>query len=277
MIIDYDTKMIENVLGDFSIATGINIILLRDDLSTIYNSKNKDCSYCHAIKSSKAGRTACVCLDNAMAIKAKETGKTQTYVCHAGLIDVVIPIIYDDIIIGYVMFGQFKNKDNFEEIKRFLTGFSLNIEEMEKYYEEVPYYNNEQIQSISNIALMLAKYVLVEKMIKPSVNEVLESATDFINNNLSKPLSVDYITRNINVCKSVLYKNFHEYFNCTVSQYINRKRIEKSIDYLLTTDFSMEEVSQKVGFSSAAYYTANFRRIKGISPMKFKKMNRKNT
>jgi len=274
MFINYDTRMIENALGDFYNATGINIILLRDDLSTIYNAKNKDCSYCHAIKHSKSGRAACVCSDNAMAIKAKETGKPQTYVCHAGLIDVVIPIIYDDIIIGYVMFGQIKNNDDFKSVRNLLGGFNLDIEEMGKYYSEIPYYSNEQIQSISNIALMLAKYVLMEKMIKPSVNEVLESATDFINNNLSKPLSVDYITRNINVCKSVLYKNFREHFNCTVSQYINKKRIEKSVDYLLTTDFSMEEISQKVGFTSAAYYTANFKKIKGISPVKFKKMQR---
>lgn len=274
MFINYDTEMIENVLGDFGNATGINIILLRDDLSTIYNTKNKDCSYCSAIKKTKLGREACLCSDNNMIIKARETGKTQLHICHAGLIDAVIPIVYDDIIIGYVMFGQIKNKDNFEEVKNILNGFQLDIEEMEKNYSEVPYYNDEQIQSISNIALMLAKYVLVEKMIKPSMNEVVESAVAFINNNLSKPLSVDYITQNINVCKSVLYKNFKKAFNCTVSQYINKKRIEKSIDYLLTTDFSMEEISRKVGFSSAAYYTANFKKFKGLSPIKFKKIQK---
>lgn len=59
-------------------------------------------------------------------------------------------------------------------------------------------------------------------------------------------------------------------FGCTVSEYVKTKKIEKSIDLLLNDDLSIEEISEKLGFSSASYYSKTFKKIKGISPGKFR-------
>ena len=48
---------------------------------------------------------------------------------------------------------------------------------------------------------------------------------------------------------------------------------EKSIEYLTKTDLSMDEISLKVGFSSASYYSKIFKKLKGISPLKYKKIH----
>ena len=87
----------------------------------------------------------------------------------------------------------------------------------------------------------------------------------------AKEISVISISKSINVSKSVLYKNFHTHFNCTVSEYINTKRIEKSLELIAKTDMSIEEISQNVGFSTASYFSKIFKKQMGTSPLKYKK------
>ncbi|MEE1042955.1 MAG: AraC family transcriptional regulator, partial [Clostridia bacterium] len=104
-------------------------------------------------------------------------------------------------------------------------------------------------------------------------DESIEKAIIYISENLEYDLSVKKISKNINVSKSVLYKRFHQCFNCTISEFINTKRIEKSIELLVKTDLSMDEVSRKSGFSSASYFGKIFKREIGVSPLKYKKAN----
>ena len=142
---------------------------------------------------------------------------------------------------------------------------------MDKYYRDISTFEPDKIQSISNIASMLAKHILLENMLKPDFDESIQKAVTFINENLSDDLSIRSISQNINVSKSVLYKRFHACFNCTVSEYINSKRIEKSLDLLLKTEYSIEEISQKVGFLSTSYFSRTFKKQMGISPLKYRK------
>ncbi|MBQ7794048.1 MAG: helix-turn-helix domain-containing protein [Clostridia bacterium] len=187
------------------------------------------------------------------------------------MIDVAVPLLYDDTILGYIILGQMKTNTDFSSVKKYLSELGLDLAEVEGYYTELAYFDYDRTQSIANIATMLAKYILLENMLKPELNRNIEKAVAFINENLDKALTVQSISKGINVSKSVLYKDFHTYFGCTVSQYINTRRIEKSIDLLVRTDLSVEEISQKTGFSSAAYYSRIFKKQKGIAPLKFRK------
>jgi ligand-binding sensor protein len=37
--------------------------------------------------------------------------KICRYTCHAGLIEVIFPIIYDDVLIAYIQIGQFRDAE----------------------------------------------------------------------------------------------------------------------------------------------------------------------
>ena len=156
-------------------------------------------------------------------------------------------------------------------MKKYIESMGLDFEQMEKFYGDIPLFDEDKIQSVSNIASMLAKYILLENMLKPDFDECVERAVAFIEENLGEDISIRLITENINVSKSVLYKKFDSVFGTTVSEYINIKRIEKAEELLKTTDLSMEEISQAAGFSSAPYFGKVFKRLKGTTPLKYKK------
>ncbi len=273
---NYDIQKINRALQDFYNATGINMDLLKDDFTFVGNhSFWEKTLYCKAIQSCKKGKSGCLCSDAELFWKSRESKKAEKHVCHAGLIDVSIPILYNDVIIGYIILGQMKTDTPFSMVKEYLNSLSLNEAEMKKYYAEIPLFDADKIQSISNIAEMLVKHILLENMLKPNFDENFQRALNYISENLDRDLTIQNISKSVNLSKSVLYRHFHRYFNCTVSQYIRKKRIEKSVELLTKSELSIEEIAQKVGFASGSYFSKMFKMEKGLSPLKYKSKAKK--
>ncbi len=271
MVVNYDIQKINSVLQDFYNATGINMDLLKADFSYISCNHRGNDYYCQAVKHTEAGKKACPLSDACLLERCKKSKQPEMHICHAGLIDVAVPILYDDVIIGYIIFGQMKADTDFSAFETYIANLGLDTLKMKEYYTEIPFFNSEKIQSVSNIVSMLVKHILLENMLKPDFDANMQKAVAFINENLENDLSIRNISKSINVSKSVLYKRFHACFQCTISEYINTKRVEKSIELLAKTDLSIEEISQKVGFSSTSYYSKTFKKQKGMAPLKYKK------
>lgn len=269
MVINYDIEKINEVLSAFYNATGINIHLLRDDFSSISISQRIHNDYCSAIQ--KNNSESCKCSDLALLEKCKESKSAQMHICHAGLIDIAVPILYEDSILGYIILGQMKNYGDFSFVEDRIKKIGLDTVEMKKHYSELSFFDGERIESVEKIAVMLAKYLLLENMLRPDFNVNIKRATDFINANLDKNLTVSYISKSVNISKSVLYRNFHNCFNSTISEYINKMRVKKATELLMDTEISVEEIARNVGFSSASYFSRVFKERKGISPLGFRK------
>lgn len=69
-------------------------------------------------------------------------------------------------------------------------------------------------------------------------------------------------------------KVFREKTQKSILDYITEIRIEKAIDFLGTGDYSIEEISQKVGYSSSKTFRRIFANKTGVAPSKYK-INRK--
>ena len=128
-----------------------------------------------------------------------------------------------------------------------------------------------RITSVINIALMLAKHILLEKMLYPVTNACIERTVYYISRNLSEPLSIKQLATAVGYSASEIYKSFHKYHHCTVGEYITQSRVEYAKGLLVETDFSMEEISGMCGFSNATYFSKKFKELSGVSPLKFRK------
>lgn len=272
MLINYDIEKLNTALQDFYNSTGVNIQFLTSDFMHLISNQSKHNSYCESIQSTTEGRKCCYSSDEILLKKCKESKKPQMHMCHAGLIDVAVPVLYNDTILGYIILGQMKKEFDFTAVEENISGLGLDMSQMKEHYSSLSFFDYDKIQSVSNVASMLAKYILLENMLKPNINSNLENVTDFIDKNLDQDLSIQNISRTVHMSKSVLYKYFRNYFGCTVGEYINTKRVEKSVEMLINTDLSIEEISQSVGFTSATYYGRVFSNKKGITPLKFRKL-----
>ena len=272
MIIDYDIEKIRKVLYDFSISTGVTIDLLKEDFTPVVQNRSAFKGYCSCIQSTQEGKAGCKSSDEFLLKRCQASRKTEKHFCQAGLINVASPVIYGDQIVGYIIFGQIRGDLDFSVLREDIQGLGLDCDKMERFYQNTVFCDEERIESLCNVAAMLISYILFKSMVKPNVDEGLQAALDYIVANLHKELSVLSIAKATGISKTALYKKFHQALGCTVSEYINRKRVESAAVLMKSTDLSMEEISQKVGFTSASYFSRTFKRINGVSPVNYKKM-----
>ncbi len=276
MTINYNIPKINQCLKDFYRATGIHMDLLREDFSFVSNHTSwKSKHYCAAIQNTEKGKNACLCSDAALLRKSRASKRVEMQVCHAGLIDVSVPILYNDTIIGYIIFGQIKTDTDFSALRDYLLRLGLSEIEMKTYYDELSPMNRETLHSLSNIAEILVKHILFEHMLKLQFDEGMQRALNYIHEHLDTDLSVQSISKNANISKSALYRRFQSGFQCTVSEYVNEKRIEKAAVLLRKSNLSVEEIARTVGFSSGSYFSKTFKKKKGSSPIQYRNSNKK--
>ena len=271
MHIDYNIEKIKPLLQDFHSITGVNLVLLRDDFT--YATNNDICknnAYCSAIK--EAGfRANCFCSDRILLEKCKVSKRPEIHICHAGLVEVAVPILYNDTPIAFILLGQMKPSADFTEAELYLKDLGLDPQKFSKQYSDLLLFDSNRIESLCNIAGILVNHILTEKILKENYDDKLTRAITYIRQNLDSDLSIQSISKEVNVSKSALYKHFHNYFGCTVSEYINQKRVEKSTELLVKTNLPIEDISQKCGFLSASYYSKVFKRLKKTTPLKYRK------
>jgi AraC-like DNA-binding protein len=273
MKLDYDIEKLQEVADDFYQATGIGIFIIGEDFSDVKAKSTKWNPYCDMIRSVPGGRERCKSSDDELLHKCRESKKPEMHICHGGLVNIAAPIMYEETVIGYIFFFSLRQGE-FSDAISSLTDLHIDVKEMEKHYSHVPIYNERRFKSVINLAVMLAQHVILAKMIKPGADENLQRVKNYIRENLGSDLSVKAISKGTNISKSVLYRLLNKYFKCTLSEYVNRKRIEEADRLLLSTELPVAEISERVGFSSTVHFRSTFKKIKGTTPLTYRKQNR---
>jgi AraC-like DNA-binding protein len=83
-----------------------------------------------------------------------------------------------------------------------------------------------------------------------------------------------YIAEKLNHDYTYLSNLFSEVTGITIEQYIIVHKIERVKELLLYDELSLTQISYKLGYSSAAHLSSQFKKITGLTPSFFK--NRKN-
>ncbi len=272
MIINYNVEKISPLLEDFNKATDINMVLLKPDFSYVSGSEHREYThYCRSMQASKIGMKNCKCFVESLLKECNRTRKMQMHLCPGGLWVAAVPLLFDDLIVGYIVYGEMRDNTQFALHKDYVSSLGLDVDLMEQYYGEIPSFEKDKVQSIARVVNILTSYIIQENMLKLDFDKHMEKAVAFIDDHLAEDLSVQTISRNIHISKSVLYKRFRANFDCTVNEYINARRIEKAMEMLTKTELSVEEISQRTGFTSASYFSKLFKKLKGVSPLKYKK------
>lgn len=270
MILQYDIEKLNALLEDFYLATGVNINLFNENFEPVRVNNFPLPDYCRAIQTRNMDRRPCKNSDVSLLKQCREKKKMVMHCCHAGLRDIAVPILYEDVILGYLIFGQFKTEMDFSRIQEKIANLHVNMQEMERYYDELRCMDDEKIRSVTSIAEIIVRYIMTENMLKPYLFSKIERVTEYIHQHLHENITIKQLCEETHLSTSVLYKKFHSHFGCTVNDYINTKRVEESLRLLEKTELSIEEIAERVGFSSASYFSRIFKQKMRMPPMRFR-------
>ena len=82
----------------------------------------------------------------------------------------------------------------------------------------------------------------------------------------------EIISKKINKDYSYLSGLFSEVEAITIEKYIINQKIEKVKELLIYDELNLSEISFKLGYSSVAHLSAQFKKVTGLTPTNFKKM-----
>lgn len=96
-------------------------------------------------------------------------------------------------------------------------------------------------------------------------------AKDAIDRHYARPLDIAALAEIAAVSPSHFIRRFSRTFGETPHRYLQRRRIERAIAMLLTTDRSVTEICFAVGFGSLGTFSRTFQAIVGQSPSVYRK------
>jgi len=263
--ITYNIEKLKCVVDNICELTNISISITDTKYNTIYSREMGNDSYCHKIQENEIGRLKCYHSDIDMYKKCAQEKRAISYICHAGIIDTAIPILKDGILAGFIMLGRIRLKSSIDTNKYLF--WSENPDKIAKHYKKLTYLTQTQLEAIIN----LISHILFENAIEIDYDKFINFATDYIENNLSENLNIEHLCRVFGKSKNAIYENFRKFYNCTVNEYITKRRIETAKSLLVNTKSNIEQVSERVGFYNYTYFSKIFKKHTGFSPRNYRK------
>lgn len=100
----------------------------------------------------------------------------------------------------------------------------------------------------------------------------LSRAVDYIEENYTENITVEQLAAICSMSVSRFFPCFKRAMGVTPVDYINHVRVRMAIIALMRgEEFSIEDVSERAGFESAAYFRRVFKRITGKSPREYRR------
>jgi AraC-like DNA-binding protein len=139
--------------------------------------------------------------------------------------------------------------------------------------EDISLENQKQLDAIiqkTGLELLYdQRNILVEK-IRNVVVEMIHYS-----NELHKTNTSDYISEKLNQNYTTLSHLFSEVRGYTIEHYIIAQKIERAKELITYNELNLTEIAFKLHYSSVAHLSNQFKKITGLTPTRFKKMESK--
>jgi AraC-like DNA-binding protein len=106
----------------------------------------------------------------------------------------------------------------------------------------------------------------IEK-IKTEIIRLVHHSDQLIRTNLS-----DHLAAKVNYDYTYLSNLFSEVEGTTIEKYFIAQRIEKIKELLVYDELTLAEIADRMGYSSTAYLSSQFKKITGLTPSHFKSL-----
>ncbi len=205
--------------------------------------------------------------------KAQNTEFGFWKICHAGLMELYIPLIHPEkrIQSAAMFIGQFKSVPQEKNVLK------AEISSKAKSEHSLPELDLHKMQAIFESAKVLKffieRYILVGSLNNDVAFDRKESLYFYISENLDKAISLKDLAIFLNLSYSRTGQIIKECYNQTFPELLMNIRLERAAEILLVSNWSISKIALATGFRDAEYFHKAFKKKYNISPGKYKKEN----
>ena len=267
----------------FRSATGLPLRLVGPDVSEwcMDNGGENRSPFCKALNLCEKTCAGCVETNQRLMEAAAVHGPTTCH-CFAGMAATAVPVRTSSRLLGFLKTGQVFNKvptpASFQRVSKTLTRLGLSKGEVKLLgaaYQQTQSVEPERYQSMVTLLATFAEQLgeQAEKLIvihDGSEPAAIAKARGFIDQNLSEPLPLALVARHSGLSESHFCRVFREATSLTLTDYVNRRRIQWAKKELLKSETRISEIAFLVGYQSLSQFNRSFSRVTGLSPSQYR-------
>ena len=106
-----------------------------------------------------------------------------------------------------------------------------------------------------------------DKVFIEKLNTIIEKNMD------SSNLSAQFVASELSMCRALFFSKIKAVSGLTFTNYVRVLRLKKAVELMKTENYSLLEISTKVGFSSLSYFSKCFKQQFNISPSEYQKQH----
>jgi AraC-like DNA-binding protein/mannose-6-phosphate isomerase-like protein (cupin superfamily) len=103
--------------------------------------------------------------------------------------------------------------------------------------------------------------------------ERLLPALTLMREQLKTPLTIEQLAAKCHLSPAQFRRVFQDAMGTSPLRYLQQRRLEKACQLLLHSSNTIEAISAQVGYEDASYFSHTFRRVMGLPPGKYRKLN----
>ena len=274
MTFKFDIEAIRELMHNFYTISQTSITLFDNEFNGVVSFPDKSCEFCRLMHACKDTCKKCDHTDMEALKRCKRENSLIIYKCHAGLTEAVIPIFAEKDIIGYLMFGQITADENRDALYKKVTELSekygLDVSELRRSTDAITYKSHKEIQAAAKIMEACTSYIVYKELITPEQGRIIKAAKAYIEENLDNDFDIANLCSELSIGRTKLYELFKKETNMGVSEYLRRRRVHKAKKLLKTTDLSIAQIAESVGFSDYNYFSRVYKKVYGKSPRSYR-------
>ncbi|MBV4429411.1 helix-turn-helix transcriptional regulator [Clostridium tyrobutyricum] len=115
-----------------------------------------------------------------------------------------------------------------------------------------------------------------EKQLMTQDIEKLENVVAYLNDHYAFDLPLKLLAKIACMGTTKLKVSFKQLQGCTITEYIQQRRMSQAESLLINTDFTIGQIAKMIGYSTSSRFAELFRKSTGILPMEYRKMAQRN-
>lgn len=275
----YELEKLKEVMTLFYKITHVVITLFNTDLEPMLDvGKWED--YCLAIGKDPEQLEKCRMCDRIHAKESDKYREPHIYCCHAGIAEAVTPIYVDNMPVGYIMIGKFRDADgehsSEETVIAAAEKYGLDREEMLRLWGQLELLDKDALTSTILLLKMFVGYIKNEKLFHTIQNTFAKQIEKYVNSHLMDKITVETMCTDLHLAYHELYALFRKYFKSSPHEYIDRVRFQRAQEMLTTTQMSISDIAIALGFSKSSIFSSFFKiKMKaGITPTQYRNQHK---
>ena len=119
---------------------------------------------------------------------------------------------------------------------------------------------------LRNIFILIRRSLEINKNFTDTMEKEVSYAIYYFRDNFNKEINVDEYAQSLNISVSWFIRCFRQITGMTPLQYVINLRISNAQMLLETSDYTISQIAESVGYENALYFSRLFHKQTGISP-----------